>query len=441
MYIIPDARQTMFVAGGIASEVTAGTFVNSASAKEVQILAEDGSAVPTYGQDFFIAYKNVDGTYLRSNTIRPANIKSASVATAVTPVPTYSYFDVAIAGMAAGDFIEVMTQIYGFGTSSWHQRLNRTTGEVFVSGDTTATLSAKLGINLSETLSRTFESKPGYTVYNKAGYKAIYATEAAAESDIGSLTDGELVWVIANAKPYVVAKSGGTAFADDFDEKTDWSSEITAGTAENVLDCKYFDVVQVAGTSHRLHIICKVLSQDDERKFGNESPVYVGAQWLDKSSSDAKTDIGVTRVQEQANPGDGKDLRNWEVALDKIHRPYGRFNKMGETPVLAIDKTASYTVLTIQYYMINGNTPHQLGFSENNVHTLFIPFTSSADAATFLAAIQLTYTATTPVSLAAAIAAINLGDLADVVTAGATDGEQLTFVDSTSTWEPGTSGV
>jgi hypothetical protein len=332
--------------------------------------------------------------------------------------------------------LEVMTQIYGLGTSSWHQRMNRVVAETFIAADTSAALTARLGIRLIETLARTFESKPAYTVYNKAGYRKVYNTQAEALADAGNITDTWLVWVIADQKAYTFANAGST-FADHFTEKTSWTGELAGGSAETVLACKYLDVVQKQDTSHRLYIICKDLAQDDQRKFGYESPVYVGAQWLDKSSSDAKTDIGVTRVQEQQNPGDGKSLRNWEVALDKIHRPYGRFERMGENPVLAIDTTASYTVLTLGYRATDGTTPHQLGYSENNVHTLFIPFTSSADAANFLAAIAVTYTAATPASLAA----LTLGDLANVVTTGATDGEQLTYVDSTATWEPGASGV
>jgi hypothetical protein len=174
------------------------------------------------------------------------------------------------------------------------------------------------------------------------------------------------------------------------------------------------------------------LSQDDERKFGYESPVYVGAQWLDATNKDAKTDIGVTRVAERLNPGDGKYLRDWEVALDKIMRPYGRFERMGETPVLAADKTVSYTVLTLCYKMADGNTPHQLSVGNDNYHTLFIPFTSSVDAANFLAAINLTKTAATPASLAA----LTLNDLADVTITGTPSDNHVLLVD-TGVWVNG----
>lgn len=423
MYVIPDVRTTMFVAGGVATEKTTALFISGASAKEVQILSEGGQAVPAYGEDFFIAYKDVNGTYLRTNTIKPGNIKSATVTSAITPIPTYSYFDVDITGMAAGDEIQTMVQVYGFGTSSWHQRLNRVISEKFVTSDTSVALGARLGIKIQENLARTFESKPATTVYNKAGYKAVYETEAAAEAAIGDLTDGQLVWVIANSAAYTVAKSGGTAFADDFTLKTDWSAEIAATTAEVVQACKYFDVVQLDSTSDRLFIICKVLSQDDRRKFGYESPVYVGAQWLDASNKDVKTDIGVTHVAERLNPGDGKHIRNMEVALDTIHRPYGKFAKMGESPVLASDTTVSYTVLNLVYKMADGNTPHQLSVGNDNYHTLQIAFTSSVDAANFLAAIVLTYNLDSPAEVDAKIAAITLNDLADVVIASGQTGD------------------
>ena len=416
MYGIPDVRQSMFVAGGIASEETAAAFITSASAKEVQILAENGAAVPTYKEDFFIAYKNKDNTYFRTNTIRPANIKYVNVATAITPIPTYSYLDVAIAGMAIGDTVEVMTQIYGFGTSSWHQRLNRVIAETFAQGDTTVTLAAKLGITLQETLARTFESKPSYTVYNKAGYDKVFETEQDVIDGKASLTNSRLIWVIANQKPYSVTDKSQSTFANICAEKTSWTAEIAATTAVSIIGCRYFDIVQKADTSNRLYVICKVLSQDDERKFGYESPVYVGAQWLDASNHDVKTDIGVTKVAERLNPGDGKYLRDMEVAFDKIMRPYGRFEKMGETHILAIDKTASYTVLTLCYKMIDGNTPHQLSVGNDNYHTLFIPFTSSADAADFLAAINAT------VNMA-------MDDLSDVTITSMTD-DQVILADT-----------
>ena len=58
MFVIPDARTTMFVSGGIASEPTLAEFITGASAKEVKIYNEYGTAVPAYGESFFITYKN-----------------------------------------------------------------------------------------------------------------------------------------------------------------------------------------------------------------------------------------------------------------------------------------------------------------------------------------------------------------------------------------------
>lgn len=434
MFVIPDARTTMFVSGGIASETTVATFLASASAKEVQILNEIGTAAPAYGEPFFIAYKDKNGVYIKSNTIKPADIKYANVATAITPIPTYTYFDVSTTSMAAGDLLDIMVQVYGFSTSSWHQRVNKVVTTPFATGDTSATLAAKAGITLQESLAKIYEGRPAETyVYNKAGYKAIYETEAAAEAAIGALTDGDLVWVIANNKAYTVAKAAGDTFADDFAEKTDWSTEITATTAEVTLNCKYFYVVQVAGTPNKLYVICRALSEDDERKFGYESPVYVGAQWKDASNSYAKTDIGVTRVAERLNPGDGKYIRDFEVAVDRINRPYGRFQKLGETPVLASDTATSYTVLNLCYYNSDGVSSHQLGHSENYKHLLMIPFTNSSDATNFLAAINLTKTATSP----AALAALELGDLADVdFSTPATDNQVLSYDNASSTWVP-----
>lgn len=429
MFVIPDARTTMFVAGGIASEETVAEFLASASAKEVQILNELGTAVPAYGEPFFIAYKDKNGVYLKTPTIKPADIKYANVATAITPIPTYTYFDVAVTGMAAGDLLDIMVQVYGFSTSSWHQRVNKVVTTPFVAGNTTNILAYRAGITLQESLAKIYEGRPAETyVYNKAGYKAVFETEADAVAGVGGLTNADLVWVIANNKPYTY-DTVGNSFATYFAEKTDWSSEIAATTAELTLNCKYFYVVQKAGSTNSLYVICRSLSEDDERKFGYESPVYVGAQWKDASASYAKSDIGVTRVAERLNPGDGKYIRDFEVAVDRINRPYGRFQKLGETPVLAADTATSYSVLNLCYYNSDGVSQHQLGHNENYKHLLMIPFTSSGNAATFLAAIELTRTASSPAGVTAAVSAavsdIELNDLADVVITGGTPGDVI----------------
>ena len=427
MFVIPDARTTMFVSGGIASEPTLAEFITGASAKEVKIYNEYGTAVPAYGESFFITYKDKNGVYLKTPTIKPQNIKYANVINAITPIPTYTYFDVSVTNMAAGDLLDIMVQVYGFSTSSWHQRVNKVVTTPFASGDTTNKLAYKAGITLQESLAKIYEGRPAESyVYNKAGYKAIFETEADAVAGVGGLTNADLVWVIANNKPYTY-DTVGNSFATYFTEKTDWSSEITADTAEVTLNCKYFYVVQKAGSTNSLYVICRSLSEDDERKFGYESPVYVGAQWKDASNSYAKADIGVTRVAERLNPGDGKYIRDFEVAVDRINRPYGRFQKLGETPVLAADTATSYYVLNLCYYVTEGTSSHQLGFSENYKHLLMIPFTTEADADNFLAAIELTRTASTPAGvtaeITAAVAAVELNDLADVVITNGTTGD------------------
>jgi hypothetical protein len=179
-----------------------------------------------------------------------------------------------------------------------------------------------------------------------------------------------------------VADKTALTFATICTAKTSWTSELGAGTAVYVTNSRHFSVVQKLDTISSLYVISKILEQDDERKLGTTSPVEVGARWLDFSNSYAATDITVTDVAEQINPGDGKQIRNMEISLDKLHRPGGRFGKLGETPVLGTVKTKTYHVVSISYYIGDYGT-HTLGIDDANWHTLMIAFDDTTDATNF----------------------------------------------------------
>jgi hypothetical protein len=414
---IAQVRQQLMVADGVATEETMAGFISTASVKEIAVLNETGTAVPTAGETFFITYKDSNGTLVKSNWITPKAIKSVRKVAASVAIPTYSYFAVDVTSKAAKDVLEILTRVYGFQTGALPDRLSFTTGVVMESGDTTDTMGVKAGIAVSKQLAYAYESYPESTVYNKAGYVAIYETEALALADVGNLTDTNLVWVIANSKPYTFAASGAS-FASNFTEKTDWATQIAATTAVAIPKSRYFDVVQLDADPVVIYVICKALVQDDERKLGTESPVYVGVQWLDESADYVKTDVGVTRVAEQPSAGDGKQIRNMEVSLDKLHRFGGRFDKLGETPVLNSVKTDNYSVVTIQY-LISDYGNHTLGVEKANWHTLFIAFNDSTKATNFY---------NTMLTIASAVPAHNLEDHTNVTLTNIADDEVFAAV-------------
>lgn len=390
MSMIYDSRDQLFAAGGIASETTAATFVTGASNKEVKLLQEDGTAAAGAGDTFFAAYKDNKGVVHTSPYIVPENITSYKKTSAQTAVPAYSYFEVDTTGMAADDLLTIFGRVYGLGTGSSMDQIEVTFGVTFETGDTSATLANKIGIAAYNNFASEYKiSASPTTVYNKAGYAKIYETSADYEdADFANdaSDDGSLVWVINEAKPYTYTYSDGT-WANDFAEKTDWSSEITAETAVEVPSVKYYDFVQLDDTNDSIYLIAKEVAQDDERFSGTSSITKFSAVWYDDSNSYAKGELDTTYVFETVNLGAGKRLRNKEVSLDFNHRPYGRFEVAGEDPVLNIDVDTDYYVVDIAFKVQDDNTNNQLVKTKANYH-LTIACTSSGDADTLISAID-----------------------------------------------------
>jgi len=392
MSMIYDSRDQLFAAGGIATETTAATFVSGASNKEVRLFQEDGAAAAGAGDTFFVAYKDSNGVVHTSPYIVPENILTYKKTSAVTAVPAYSYFDVDVSSAAAGDLFTVLGRVYGLGTGSSMDQIEKTVTTTFATGDTTATFAAKVGVALYNNFAGEYNAGNSTTVYNKAGYTAIYETTTDAVGDeeeglaINGDDDDSIVWILSENAAYTYAYVDGT-FANDFTIKTDWSTEIADETAVEVPSVKYYDFVQLAGTTHSLYMCAKAVAQDDERFSGTSSITKFGAAWYDESNSYVKTDVDTTYVFETVNPGSGKRLRNKEVSLDFIHRPYGKFDKMGFTPSLNIDVDTDYYVVDIEFKVQDLNTNNQLVKTKATYHTT-IACTSSDDADTLVSALD-----------------------------------------------------
>lgn len=385
--MIYDSRAQLFAADGIATETTVATFVSAASNKEVRLFQEDGLAAAGASDTFFVAYKDTNGICITSPKIVPGNIISYAKTSSVTAVPAYASFPVDITSMAAGDLFEVFARVYGLGSGSTADQYEKTVITTFASGDTSATLAAKIGVLLYQNFGSEYKiGGRGTTVYNKAGYNKIYTTQAAALADKASLTDATLIWIIADAAPYTVADKTETTFAALCTAKTDWSSEISDGTAVTVPAVKYYDFVQLDGTSDSIYICAKTVAQDDERFSGTSSITNVSATWYDASNTYVKSDVTVTHVFEVVNPGSGKRLRNKEVSLDFNHRPYGRFEIMGEAPQLNIVTSTNYGVVDIVFNTEDLNTNNQL-VKTKGVFTVSIACSTDADADTLVSAI------------------------------------------------------
>jgi hypothetical protein len=260
-------------------------------------------------------------------------------------------------------------------------------------------------------------------VFNKAGYAAVYTTEAAALAAVGDLTDADLVWVISNAKAYTYADSGAT-FASNFTEKTDWSTEITAETAVTLSQPKYYDVV--LDENAKIYIIAKEIDRVADKIEGETAKTYIGASWRD-ASTDAITEWEATRVGEVRNPLAAKRLAQMELSLDKKQRQYGTVG-MGsfyEFPFTPSISTASTYAATVEIEYISSENRSGLARSIANKPeqgTLIIACVSADDADTLITAVNLAKTGSV---LDHAIA-----DHTDVTLTSATENQILKLNDS-----------
>ena len=337
----------LFVATGFATQTTTSTFISSATAGQVKVLKKDGSGVAAAGSDAYIVAKNGKNVFKASDVIKAGKVKSITKVDPVTVVPAYASFPLSIASVSAGDVFEGLVRIPEFIGRSVYDEYLAPFSYTYVSGATVDTVANELVKSLAFNFSLV-EGNKSTGAYFKTGFKAIYATEAAALAAKASLTASDYIWVIANSKAYTVTLNTATTFATLATEKTDWSSEITAGTAVYLRTNPWFDFIKLAGTTPYIYIITKAQTATDMKMQGYDINFKVGLRILDGTTFAEDSTITVTNVGRVSSAGEGKRVRQLEIFsaghTGDFYRGVGYPNNF----------SATYDALeSVNYYMVN----------------------------------------------------------------------------------------
>lgn len=337
----------LFVATGFATQTTTSTFIASATAGQVKVLKKDGSGVATAGSDAYIVAKNGNGVFKASDVIKAGKVKSITKVDPVTVVPAYASFPLSIASVSAGDIFEGLVRIPEFIGRSVYDEYLAPFSYTYVSGATVGTVADELVKSLAFNFSLVEGSK-STGAYYKTGFNAVYTTEAAALADKASRTNGDYIWVIANGKPYTIASNVATTFATLATEKTDWSTQITAGTAVYLRTNPWFDFIKVAGATPYIYVITKPQKATDMKIQGYDINFKVGLRILNGTTFAETSTITVSNVGKVFSAGEGKRVRQLEIFAaghaGDFYRGVGYPNNF----------TANYDALeSVNYYMVN----------------------------------------------------------------------------------------
>lgn len=421
-----DAQiKDLFVVEAIAGETTMAAFQTGASVKEIQVFDEAGLALPSGKGTICFMNKKANGSVVTSDMIYGPNITRVTKTAPVTEVPGYNSFTMNITGASVGSLAEVFVWAYDYSPADWRfKTIPYTIGSTVLLTEA-AGLCKQITRNLA---SDYYYGNPPTFVFNKAGYKAVYATGAEAYADISNLTNGDLVWVIANGKAYTYTAAGAATFAGKFPEKTNWSSEITAGTAELLSQPKFYDVVLTAAS--KIYIIDKPQTYVEDKFDGEAAVSKIGAVIKNPLTNTLIKELSTAPVGAVRNPGAGKRISALEYHLFKQHGEPGGiydYNAFPFTPDAV--KTTDYTTLTIDYIenpLWSGISRPIAGRPEGS--TIILAFATEAHANTILGYINLAKDG----------AALTLGDLADVdlTTAAPTDNQVLSYDAASETWVP-----
>jgi len=234
-------------------------------------------------------------------------------------------------------------------------------------------------------------------------------------------------------KAYIVADKTALTFATICTtEKTDWSVELAAGTAEYLNANPWFHFIKLDGATPKIYVIAKNQAMSDMKFQGYDIVYKIGLRILDGTSFDEQGSVAVTNVGKVFSAGEGKNLRRLEN-FTKGHT--GDFYRGMGYPN---NFDATYNVSTdINYYVVN------VEFSQaiEDVNTLSghpsqkllqIACSTSGVATT----VYNTLEALVNYNLVLGdLPAIKLNDLADVDTTGVADTNTLKYTAATTTWE------
>jgi len=417
----------LFVTTAVASEVTAATFIASASAGEVAILKKDGSAAAAYGSDAYVLWKEGNGRLKASDTIKAGQIKSVTKVDPTTVVPAYASWDVSVSGLAAGDIYEGLVRISNYGSQSAYDEYPAPFNYTFVAADDVDDVSEGLIKSLSFEFSRV-EGKHDQYVNNITGYDKVFTTKAAVVAGKATLTDTTFIWVMEDNKAYIVADKTALTFATICTtEKTDWSVELAAGTAEYLNANPWFHFIKLDGATPKIYIIAKNQAMSDMKLQGYDIIFKVGLRVLDGTSFDEQSSVTVTNVGKVGSAGEGKNLRRLENFTKghtgDFYRGMGYPNNFDATYNISTD--INYYVVNVEFYQAIEDLNTVSGHPSQKL--LQIACTTSGVATSVYNALL-------------ALAVPNLDSLFDV-TGGGLDGQQLTYTAATATWAAGASGV
>lgn len=417
----------LFIATGYASETTAATFIASASASEVAVLKKDGQAAAAYGEDAYVVAKDSNGRLKTSDVLKAGQIKSVTKVNPVTIVPSYASWDVSVSGLAAGDIYEGLVRISGYGSLSPYDEYPAPFNYVFVSGDDVDDVAEGLIKSLSFEFSRV-EGKNSTYVNFITGYNKVFTTKAAVVTGKATLTDNTIIWVMEDNKPYTVADKTQSTFATICTEKTDWSTELGNSTAEYLKGNPWFHFIKLDGATPKIYVIAKDQPTTDNKLQGYDIIYKVGLQILDAVDYTVNSTVTVTNVGKVSSPGDGKNIRRLEVFAKghtgDFYRGMGYPNNFDATYDASI--TTNYYLVNVEFYQAVQDNTTVSGHPSQKL--LQIACSTSGVADSVYAKLN-------------GLLVPTLDYLADVATAGATDGQQLTYTASTTTWGPGASGV
>lgn len=340
----------LFIATGYATETTASTFIASGSVSEVVALKKDGSAAAASGSDAYVIGKDSNGRLKTSDTLKAGQVASVTKVDPTTVVPANASWVVDVTGVTAGDVWEGLVRISGYGSQSVYDEYLTPFSYVHETGDTVDTVTEELIKSLSFNFSRVEGASSTY-VNNITGYTAVYTTEAAAVADVAALNDDDLVWVMENNKPYVVISDVAATFVTIFAEKTDWSTEITAGTAEYLRGNPWFEFVKLDGATPTIYIIAKSQPTTDMKLQGYDINFKVGLQILDGTTFESDSTVTVSNVGKVSSAGEGKYIRNLEIFTKghtgDFYRGMGYPNNFDTT--YDADKTVNYYMVNVEY--------------------------------------------------------------------------------------------
>jgi len=344
----------LIITSAVAAETTAITFINSASNGEVAILNKDGQTAAAAGSDAYILSKDLNGRVKASDALIAGSVKKVTKVDPVTIVPAYASFPVTaavVAATTAKDVWEGLVRIQEFGSRSAYDEYPAPFNYVAVTGDTVDTVAEGLIQSLSFEFGRV-EGKHETYVNFKTGYNKVYTTEAAVIADKANLTNGTFIWVMETNKAWIVADKTAATFAlICTTEKTDWSVELAAGTAEYLNANPWFHFIKLDGADVTIYIISKNQTTTDMKIEGYDINFRVGVQILDGTSFDTDTTLVVTNVGKVGSPGEGKNIRRLETFTKghtgDFYRGMGYPNNFDATYDSVV--TTNYWVVNVEF--------------------------------------------------------------------------------------------